>query len=707
MSESPSRDSSSPRASPLPRTVNLTGTPLGKRWNSSTTIDSGASPIASSGSGGTAVGQSRFSNKSLVNLSLNKSRQNLHSVSCAQLNEDENCLKLLFKGTPLVLPIPKALPDFDLNQQPEVPYHKLILDWVYGYRGKDCRQNLYYLPTGEIVYFTAAVAVLHNVDFSLQRHYLEHTSEIKSMALHPNKLLIATGQSGSMEKNAMPHIRIWNSVSLTTMGVLGIGHFTGPINCLAFCRSENGSLLVAIEDYTEKIMTVWNWQSGGESGVKITETKCSVDPIVACEFNPLDKSQIITAGKTHIAFWTFDHTGAYKKMGIFDTRDKPKYVTCISFTQSGDIVTGDTNGNIAIFGRGTNTIIRLLRYVLMTVTLITFFKQKNIYRKIHDGPVFTLCALRNSGFISGGGKDGKIVLFQDNLSSSNAVYTIEPHFGGVRVVTQGRGAVLFIGTTRNCILMGQLEDTEFTPLVMGHVGEVNALSCGSKLGQFITGGYDRLLQCWDSLTHTVVWSKDIEEPIQCCAVSPADNITIIVGGGSGKWSVYNGETRELVAQYFDGSDVITTVKFSPSGQYVAIGSRDSGIYVYEIGKQSKKFSKIGKCAGHTGSILAIDWTIDDMHMRSNSTSIEVLHWNPHLCRQITNASSVSELQWATQSCILTFETIGIWPENAEDYDVVSAAKSDDSSTLVAGNSNGLIQVYNYPAALPNVSTSHF
>lgn len=281
-------------------------------------------------------------------------------MSCAQFNEDEHCLKLLFKGTPLTFPIPKALPDFDLNQHSEIPYHKLILDWVYGYRGKDCRQNLYYLPTGEIVYFTAAVVVLHNVDFSLQRHYLEHTSEVKSMALHPNKLLIATGQSGSITKNAMPHIRIWNSVSLTTTMVIGVGHFSGPINCLSFSRTDNGSHLVAIEDYTEKIMTVWDWQ-GGEAGTKITETKCSVDPIVAVEFNPLDKSQIITAGKTHIAFWAFDHTGAYKKMGIFDTRDKPKYVTCISFTPSGDIITGDTNGNIAIFGRGTNTIIRILR----------------------------------------------------------------------------------------------------------------------------------------------------------------------------------------------------------------------------------------------------------------------------------------------------------------------------------------------------------
>lgn len=220
----------------------------------------------------------------------------LHSVSCAQLNEDEQCLKLLFKGTPLVFPVPKAETDYDLNRIPDSPRHKLILDWVYGYRGKDCRQNLFYLPTGELVYFTAAVVVLHNVDFALQRHYLEHTDEIKSIALHPNKLLIASGQAGSMAKNSMPHIRVWNSVSLSTTVVIGVGHFSGPINCLAFSKTESGSMLVAIEDYTEKIMTVWDWQAT-ENGLKVSETKCSVDPIVAVEFNPLDKTQIITAGK--------------------------------------------------------------------------------------------------------------------------------------------------------------------------------------------------------------------------------------------------------------------------------------------------------------------------------------------------------------------------------------------------------------------------
>lgn len=49
----------------------------------------------------------------------------------------------------------------------------------YGYRGRDCRANLFLLPTGEIVYFVAAVAVLYSVEERRQRHYLGHNDDIK------------------------------------------------------------------------------------------------------------------------------------------------------------------------------------------------------------------------------------------------------------------------------------------------------------------------------------------------------------------------------------------------------------------------------------------------------------------------------------------------------------------------------------------------
>jgi len=49
----------------------------------------------------------------------------------------------------------------------------------YGYRGRDCRSNLYLLPTGETVYFIASVVVLFNVEEQLQRHYTGHNDDVK------------------------------------------------------------------------------------------------------------------------------------------------------------------------------------------------------------------------------------------------------------------------------------------------------------------------------------------------------------------------------------------------------------------------------------------------------------------------------------------------------------------------------------------------
>lgn len=68
------------------------------------------------------------------------------------------------------------------------------------YRGKDCRSNLYLLPTGEIVYFVAAVVVLFNVEEQCQRHYTGHTDDVKCIAIHPNKLIIASGQCAGHDR---------------------------------------------------------------------------------------------------------------------------------------------------------------------------------------------------------------------------------------------------------------------------------------------------------------------------------------------------------------------------------------------------------------------------------------------------------------------------------------------------------------------------
>ena len=64
--------------------------------------------------------------------------------------------------------------------------------------------------------------VLYNSEEQSQRHYLEHTEDIKCLALHPNKMTVATGQGpGFYRREGQPHIRLWSSVSLQTLAVIG------------------------------------------------------------------------------------------------------------------------------------------------------------------------------------------------------------------------------------------------------------------------------------------------------------------------------------------------------------------------------------------------------------------------------------------------------------------------------------------------------
>lgn len=200
--------------------------------------------------------------------------------------------------------------------------------------------------------------------------------------------------------------------------------------------------------------------------------------------------------------------------------------------------------------------------------------------------------MKDGRLASGGGKDGRIVLFNHDFYPTLIDMKVEPHFGAVRVIAEGKGTQLLIGTTRNCIMTGSF-DLGLAPVIMGHTEEVWGLAVHPNLPQFVTGGRDRLLQLWDSLSHSVVWSKDIGEQIQSCAFSTHGDV-IAVGCVTGKWMLVDILTREIFGQYIDGQEPIQTIKFSPDGNLLAIGSRDNSIYIYQV--RSKRLSRIGRCS---------------------------------------------------------------------------------------------------------------
>lgn len=58
------------------------------------------------------------------------------------------------------------------------PNCSLELEYIHGYRCHDCRNNLKAGPNGELVYHTAAVGIVLDVESNRQKFFMEHTDDI-------------------------------------------------------------------------------------------------------------------------------------------------------------------------------------------------------------------------------------------------------------------------------------------------------------------------------------------------------------------------------------------------------------------------------------------------------------------------------------------------------------------------------------------------
>ena len=74
------------------------------------------------------------------------------------------------------------------NQAPAVG---LELEYVYGYRCHDTRNNIFCSPTGKVVYHTAAVGIVLDSVTNKQEFMFEHNDDIISMTVW--KHIAATG----------------------------------------------------------------------------------------------------------------------------------------------------------------------------------------------------------------------------------------------------------------------------------------------------------------------------------------------------------------------------------------------------------------------------------------------------------------------------------------------------------------------------------
>ncbi|KAJ8602363.1 hypothetical protein CTAYLR_004254 [Chrysophaeum taylorii] len=528
------------------------------------------------------------------------------------------------------------------NQDPDLslPESSLVLEWVHGYHGEDCRGNVWYTGSGEIVYPAARLGVIYSSLEHSQRHMTLHDGEVSCVAVSPDGLIAATGDVGER-----PRTICWDIGTCAPLSILA-GIHSVAIAQVAF--SPDGEFLATV-GASSCTLVLYRWRTreriyssqselrGKSLGLAFTSD--SHDSIVLCGvYDP------------YISFWWRESATdkiAHRR-GAFGRRARRQPTLCVA--RCGDVtLSGQASGHLYVWhGRNCVQSIKAHRGALNA-----------IHVNIH-------------GVVSGG-KDGKVRQWSHALEPG-ATFDITD-FGSkptIRSVCRSQdGTKVLVGTGGNEIfelssadgsdtLGGPVTSTHFDSPLLG-------LSPHPLKAEFATCGVDCTVRIWDILTRNPVRTARLDTPAACCSYHPSGDVIAVGLGHSTHKSPVGGETKNGAFVVLNDIDLsisfeardsklpLVSCRFSPDGEVLAFGSRDASIYMYAY---AEGYELIGICRRHPSPVITLDFSSDSRWLRSGCEAGQLHFFNANSGQYQSNVSALKDLRWGTESCLFAFGAAG-------------------------------------------------
>ncbi|XP_072750325.1 echinoderm microtubule-associated protein-like CG42247 isoform X2 [Anoplolepis gracilipes] len=567
---------------------------------------------------------------------------------------------------------PSHLPPVD-NSPPE---KKLQLEWVYGYRGTDTRRNLWVLPSGELLYYVAAVAILFDREENAQRHYIGHTEDITCMEVHPSRELVASGQKAGRHRKAQSHVRIWSTETLLTLYVFGMTEFQMGVSALAFSQLNGGSYVLAVDAGREAILSVWQWQWGHLLGKVATMQ----EDLTGAAFHPLDDNLLITHGRGHLTFWNRRKDGFFERTDIIKPPSRT-HVTSIQFEQDGDVVTADSDGFITVYSVDADG---------------AYFVRMEF--EAHNKGISSLVMLSEGTLLSGGEKDRKIAAWDSLQNYKRITDTKLPEsVGGVRSIYPQRpgrnDGNIYVGTTRNNILEGSLQ-RRFNQVVFGHGRQLWGLAVHPDDEVFATAGHDKNIALWRR--HKLLWTTQVGFECICIAFHPF-GVALAAGSSEGHLLVLAADTGAAVATLRVCGSPLSCIGYNPTGEIIAMGSQNGSVYLFRVSRDGFSYKKSNKIRG-TQPLVQLDWSSDSRFLQTVTQDYDLVFWDVKVLSSEKSPLVMKDVKWYTHNCTVGYMVSGQW--NNRYYPlttvVTTSSRSAAHDMLVSGDAEGYLRLFKYP-----------
>jgi WD40 repeat protein len=183
-----------------------------------------------------------------------------------------------------------------------------------------------------------------------------------------------------------------------------------------------------------------------------------------------------------------------------------------------------------------------------------------------------------------------------------------------------------------------------------------------------------------------------------------------------------------LAQRLKGCETLAWVcdiKFSPDDALLACGAHDKTLYCFDVSTftalapdkvdwkacDQSVSSPEFKFKKHSSAVLHFDFSRDNMWLQTNCQAYELLYVNLLEGTQETSPSKLADYNgtyevnkgedkvWHTQTCVLGWAVMGIWPPGVDGTEINSVDRSPRAELLATGDDTGNVKLFRNPSAV--------
>lgn len=254
------------------------------------------------------------------------------------------------------------------------------------------------------------------------------------------------------------------------------------------------------------------------------------------------------------------------------------------------------------------------------------------------------------------------------------------------------GRTALVGTSTNCLWELTIVTGEWKLVFEASSGAVAACSCHPAKEEVATVSQDGYLHVWDLRRHNCKRRKYIGGCFSAgtgsargvcvefhpfgdeLAVGATTGELVVVGyadfrvivkkklrGGDGGGGTSSAVDLHAPSVGVGGASGVSQLKYCPKAKYLAVGARDTFVYIFDV---TDGYKKLHVCEGHASAITQLTWSVDGDLLQTNASDSELLYWGiapgRGNAKQITDAFVVRDTEWAQWTCVFGWPTAGIW-----------------------------------------------